>query len=38
MNVLTVFAHPGYQPKDVLVQQQKVARADSLTFVAPVRF
>jgi NAD(P)H dehydrogenase (quinone) len=27
-----------YQPKDVLVQQQKVARAEALTFIAPVHF
>ena len=27
-----------YQPKDVLEQQQKVARADALAFVAPVHF
>ena len=27
-----------YQPKDVLVQQQKVARADALAFIAPVHF
>jgi NAD(P)H dehydrogenase (quinone) len=27
-----------YQPKDVLVQQQKVARAEALAFVAPVHF
>jgi NAD(P)H dehydrogenase (quinone) len=27
-----------YQPKDVLDQQQKVARADALAFVAPVHF
>jgi NAD(P)H dehydrogenase (quinone) len=27
-----------YQPKDVLVQQQKVARAQALAFVAPVHF
>jgi NAD(P)H dehydrogenase (quinone) len=27
-----------YQPKDVLEQQQKVARADGLAFVAPVHF
>lgn len=27
-----------YQPKDVLVQQQKVARAQALVFVAPVHF
>jgi len=27
-----------YRPKDVLVQQQKVARADALAFIAPVHF
>jgi NAD(P)H dehydrogenase (quinone) len=27
-----------YRPKDVLVQQQKVARAEALAFIAPVRF
>lgn len=27
-----------YQAKDVLVQQQKVARADALAFIAPVHF
>lgn len=27
-----------YQPKDVLVQQEKVARAQALAFVAPVHF
>ena len=27
-----------YQPKDVLVQQQTVARADALAFIAPVHF
>ena len=27
-----------YQPKDVLVQQQKVARAEALAFIAPVHF
>src|SRR5512134_3888013 len=27
-----------YQPKDVLVQQQKVARAQALAFIAPVHF
>jgi NAD(P)H dehydrogenase (quinone) len=27
-----------FQPKDVLAQQQKVARADALAFVAPVHF
>jgi putative NADPH-quinone reductase len=27
-----------YQPKDVLAQQQKFARAEALAFVAPVHF
>jgi NAD(P)H dehydrogenase (quinone) len=27
-----------YQPKDVLAQQQKVARAEALAFIAPVHF
>jgi NAD(P)H dehydrogenase (quinone) len=27
-----------YQPKDVLVQQRKVARAEALAFIAPVHF
>lgn len=27
-----------YQPKDVLVQQQRVARAEALAFIAPVHF
>ena len=27
-----------YRPKDVLVQQQKVARAEALAFIAPVHF
>ena len=27
-----------YQPKDVLVQQQNVARAEALAFIAPVHF
>jgi NAD(P)H dehydrogenase (quinone) len=27
-----------YQPKDVLVQQQKVGRAEALAFIAPVHF
>jgi NAD(P)H dehydrogenase (quinone) len=27
-----------YQPKDVLAQQKKVARADALAFIAPVHF